>query len=370
MQAEQRIRVVIVGGGTAGCATAIALLTHGVRDAVVVEMRQRPVRRIGEAIPPAANAVLQRMGVWQDFQAQDHLPSAGSCASWGGPTLRYNDFLLQRQGKGWHLDRAAFDAMLAATVAARGGRVLRGLRLRQAEPADAGLRLQFDRDDGTTAETQTGLLIDATGIAAAAVRRIGVARNQVDCIAAISGVFALRQPDAVPTQTLLEACEYGWWYAARLPGRRMIAALAVDAAERHRFSTPDTWLRGLNATSHVTRWLDRGQADLAEGGPTTALAPSAILSRVVGNRWLAVGDAASAYDPLSAQGILKALQDGEAAGAAVAGFLGGQGPLALLAYQDDIFARFTDYLRLRRYLYRLERRWPQSSFWRNRTRHG
>jgi len=123
----------------------------------------------------------------------------------------------------------------------------------------------------------------------------------------------------------------------------------------------------LRQTRHAARWLERGQAALADGhNLTLALAPSAILSRVVGERWLAVGDAACAYDPLSAQGIVKALCDGEAAADAIAGVLAGAGEAPLLAYQDGVFARFRDYLRLRRQLYRIERRWLQAPFWQNR----
>ena len=79
-------------------------------------------------------------------------------------------------------------------------------------------------------------------------------------------------------------------------------------------------------------------------------------------------DAASAYDPVSAQGIVKALCDGEAAADAIAGFLAGAGEVPLLKYQDGVFARFTDYLRLRQHLYGLEQRWPHASFWQNRLR--
>ena len=68
----------------------------------------------------------------------------------------------------------------------------------------------------------------------------------------------------------------------------------------------------------------------------------------------------------SAQGIVKALCDGEAAAETIAKFLAGAGEAPLLAYQDGVFARFTDYLRLRRHLYGLERRWPQAPFWQNR----
>jgi flavin-dependent dehydrogenase len=342
-----------------------------VEDVVVVEKQRHPGWRIGEAIPPAGRPVLQRLGVWEDFLAQGHLSSAGSCASWGNPDLRYNDFLLDRQGRGWHLDRAGFDAMLSAAVVERGGAVVQGFRLRDAERCDAGgYVLSFENENGAKAHVTADFLVDATGIAAGAVRRFGVARNQIDCLAVICAVFELDAPDAVPSQALLEACEYGWWYSATLPKDRMIAALAVEPFQRRRFSEIGTWLPALRATRHVARWLERGKASLADGPKLeTALAPSAILSRVVGERWLAVGDAASAYDPVSAQGITKALCDGEAAADAIAGFFAGAGEAPLLAYQDGIFARFRDYLRLRQHLYGLERRWSQSPFWRNRLHH-
>ena len=363
-----RHAVVIVGGGTAGCATALALGLRGVEDVVVVEAQRQPGPRIGEAVPPACRHVLDRLGVWDDFLAQNHLPSAGSCASWGKHELGYNDFLLAMDGKGWHLDRAAFDAMLGTAVAARGGTRVAGFRLRAAERRDDGAyALSFADEDGAGLRIAAGFLVDATGIAASAARRIGIARNQVDCLAVLSAVFDLEEPDAIPSQTLLEASEYGWWYVAKLPQGRMIAALATEPAEQTRFGDVNTWIAALRETHHAARWLDNGKAAPADGrAPALALAPSAILSRVVGERWLAVGDAASAYDPVTAQGILKALCDGEAAADAIAGFFKGAGEAPLLAYQDGVFARFRDYLRLRRHLYGLERRWPRAPFWQNR----
>ena len=361
-----RHAVVIVGGGTAGCATAIALAARGVEDVVIVEMQRAPGPRIGEAVPPACQAVLSRLGVWDDFLAQGYLPSAGSCASWGKGELGYNDFILTGQGKGFHLDRAAFDAMLFA-AAARGGPCLRGPRLRAVERRDDGHVLWFEGDDGARTGVTAGFLVDASGIAASAVRRLGVARNQIDCLAVVAVLFDLGEPDAIPSQALLEACEYGWWYAAKLPRDRMIVALAVEPARQRDFAEAEVFMTALRRIRHAAGWLKRGGAATA-CEPVSALAPSAILSRVVGARWLAVGDAASAYDPVTAQGIVKALCDGEAAADAIAGFLAGAGEVPLLKYQDGVFARFTDYLRLRQHLYGLERRWPQAPFWQNRLR--
>ena len=363
---DRHYAVAIVGAGAAGCATAIALAARGIEDVVVIDMAPQAGWRIGEAIPPAARQALIELGVWEDFLADCHLPSAGSCASWGKPEVDYNDFLLDQQGKGWHLDRAAFDAMMAAAVSARGETLLRGLRLREVEAGEV-YRLSFEREGGARLRISADFLVDATGIAASAVRRLKVARNQIDCLAVVSTVLDLQAPDAVPSQTLLEACEHGWWYAAKLPKDRMIVALAVEPCQRRRFGEIGAWTAALRQTRHVGRWVERGKAKLVDGRKVaTVSAPSAILSRVVGDRWLAVGDAASAYDPISAQGIVKALRDGAAAGEAIAAYFASSGEAPLLTYQDGVFERFRDYLQLRRHLYQLERRWVQAPFWQNR----
>ena len=328
-------------------------------------MRPAPAWRIGEAIPPAAGALLRKLGVWDAFLAQDHLPSAGSCASWGRDMLGYNDFIIGLEGKGWHIDRAAFDAMLARAAEDAGCRFRRGHRLRDAARcADGGYDLAFTTDDGGTIAVAAEFLVDATGIASGAARRLGVARNQIDCIVMIGAMFDLARPQAVPSQALLEAGEEGWWYAAKLPQGRMIAGLAVEPSARSRFADQATWSRALAQTRHVSAWLARGEA----GAPATlrgALAPSAILSCVVGKDWLAVGDAASAYDPIAAQGIVKALGDGWEAGEAIAGFFA-RGTAPLSVYQERVFERFRDFVRLRGQLYAREQRWPDAPFWRRR----
>jgi 2-polyprenyl-6-methoxyphenol hydroxylase-like FAD-dependent oxidoreductase len=362
-------QVAIVGGGVAGCATALSLLRHGLHDFIVLEAEPEGSFRIGETIPPACAAVLRRFGLWEAFLAQGHVPSPGSAASWGKAELGYNDFLLDPQRRGWHLDRARFDGLLAEAVTRRGGALARGLRLRAVErevaPRAGGWSLTLDAEDGAR-RLDTEFLVDATGAAAAAARRLGVARNAIDCLTVVHGVFDLAAPDSASARTLLEAAEYGWWYAAALPGGRLIAALSTDRAtlRKQRLAEPETWNAALRQTRHVAPLLARSRTS---GTPklNIAIAPSAILSRVTGPGWLAVGDAASSYDPLTSQGIIKALLDGETAGQAIATHRGGGGDDApLLAYQDRLFAGFTRYLELRRHLYGLERRWRDAPFWR------
>jgi flavin-dependent dehydrogenase len=164
---------------------------------------------------------------------------------------------------------------------------------------------------------------------------------------------------------MLEAVEYGWWYAAKLPHARLAVVVASDPqfikqAALHR---PDGWRAHLAATRHLAAALSGGR--LIEGTQMTCTAPSFLLDTVIGDGWLAVGDAASAFDPISSQGIHKAFADGRLAAKAAAGYLR-TGARALAGYQSSVASRFAQYRDGRRYFYDLEKRWPASPFWMRR----
>src|SRR5260370_39876669 len=78
------------------------------------------------------------------------------------------------------------------------------------------------------------------------------------------------------------------------------------------------------------------------------------------------GEGAIAFDPLSAQGVFKALHSGLWAGRSInAHFTGAKS--ALLDYAASLEEEFEVYLGLRSRYYRREIRWPDSVFWQRRT---
>lgn len=103
--------------------------------------------------------------------------------------------------------------------------------------------------------------------------------------------------------------------------------------------------------------------------PETSLRPVAAnsyrLDRTTGNHWLAAGDAAMAFDPLSSQGICHALKSGLLAARAIeACLLGDQ--TALEEYARGTQRSFDKYLSMRAVYYGREQRWSSSVFWQRR----
>jgi flavin-dependent dehydrogenase len=358
--------VVILGGGPAGCATALALARHGISRVLVVEAGRYQAVRIGESIPPDIRVVLEELGVWENFQNENHEPCLGSCSAWGSDALGYNDFLFNPLGNGWHLDRRRFDAFLAREAAARGAVLSTGTRFddcRRAADDSFLLRLRREADQARTVTAR--FVVDATGLRASFARSMGARRLFLDQLLCITGFLELSDSGQFSKLTMLEAVAYGWWYAARLPNDRLAVAVASDPelVKQKGLGRRDDWLGHLAATTHIAAAL--AGCRFVEDSLTTCAAPTFLLDTVAGNGWLAVGDAASAYDPISSQGIYKALSDGARAGEAIAARLRGA-DARLAGYQSSVAARFQQYLKSRNYFYGLEQRWPDSVFWTRR----
>jgi flavin-dependent dehydrogenase len=332
---------------------------------LLVEAGRYQTARVGESIPPDTSAVLQALGIWEDFVRERHERCLGSCSSWGDDALGYNDFLFNPLGHGWHLERQRFDAFLAGKVSERGCIVRQGTRLDGCARVADGFRLRLRGDDGTRHEVRARFVVDASGMRSCVSRSMGASRQFVDQLICVTAYLERAGSAGFSRLTMLEAVEYGWWYAARLPNDRIAVAVASDAdiVKRKAFRYRDGFMAELVRTRHIAPQLAGWR--FVEGSQVISAAPSFFLDEVGGNGWLAVGDAASAYDPISSQGIHKALSDGVRAAQAIADFLQGESR-ALDDYRAAMAPRFQHYLEGRNFFYGLEKRWPASSFWTTR----
>jgi flavin-dependent dehydrogenase len=356
--------VIVVGGGPAGSTAALSLVRVGYSVAIL-ERSDYANPRVGETLPPAVKAPLTHLGLWDTFLHDSPSSSPAIFSAWGSEMLNELNHFYNPYGVGWHIDRRRFDAMLVRVAQDAGATLKKGAREVLCETDGSGGWTVGFRSAYARHLLRARFLLDATGRSSAVARRMGARRVRHDNLVGVVGFFATGSEQQAPSPiTLIEAVENGWWYSAPLPGSRLVIAYMtdVDVYARGRRQSAGTWLEQLG---HTTYTQTRAKTGTLDSGPLIVQANSSQLDRLYGDNWVAVGDAALAFDPLSGQGVYRALESGMRGANVVQAFFAG-GRREFASYADTLGEIFNQFLVLRGKYYSQERRWPHSVFWRRR----
>ncbi|MDI1430904.1 NAD(P)/FAD-dependent oxidoreductase [Polyangium sorediatum] len=354
--------VVVLGGGPAGLAAAIALGARG-RSVVVLERGRLGRPRVGETFGPEIEPLLATLGVLQAFRAEACVPFRGVRSAWGSAEITARSSIVDPLGEGFHVDRARFDAMLAG-AAARNGVVLREeTGVPTIEEAAGGFRVLSREGD----EFSCRFLVDASGRGAPAGAVGSSARRWVACDRAIAIVGRMKVPAGrgVEPELLLETTEAGWWYVAPQPGQTLLFVLLTDAdlgATTPRAEPIERFLQALERTHHV-RALAEGC--ILEEPPRVVRADTGMLLPGRGARWCAVGDALVAGDPLAGDGVSRGFRSAIEAAADIDRALA-EGAEVLPAPATDPAVFLAGHLDRRARYYSVETRFSEALFWKRR----
>jgi flavin-dependent dehydrogenase len=305
------------------------------------------------------------MGLWERLADDGHLPSHGNRSHWGTPTPIERDFLFSVHGSGWHLDRQRFEALLAEQARAHGVDWCYGHRLQKCRRYLGVWELTVKTPLGVQT-LEADFLVDATGRAARVARALGVRRMRSDRLVGVTATLAAGRPGTSDSFTVVEAVPSGWWYSAPVPGGGLTVAFMTDsdALSRLGVRSLEGWYASVRQTGPTWSRIAAGSYRLATP-VRIASADTSRLDSVAGKGWLAVGDAAAAYDPLSSYGICSALGTGFQAAEALAGMAAGR-TSALAEYISLLDQVYDGYRAGWREHYAAERRWPGEAFWSRR----
>lgn len=342
--------VLVAGGGPAGATVAVGLARQGWKIALL-EATAYDSPRFGETLPPEINPVLHELGLWNAFESLLPLEACGMISVWGDPNPAEVDFVHNVHGPGWHVDRRRFDEMLAKEAIAAGVRVYSQHRV--------GI-CKRESDHWNVSGCRGRVLVDACGSNGLRIDDTGH-RETEDILLAITLTISYPGHRVQDLRTSVEATSRGWWYAAPLPQGEAIAMFFTDPViYRKDGISIDEELRAAPLT------LGRLQGGHIKVSRVLRVT-SSVRSTLFGRGWLAVGDSASSYDPISGRGVFKALRHGVSATNAIAAYLRGDVD-SMARYARLVRSEFDEYVRQRSVYYASERRWSEHSFWRARAR--
>jgi flavin-dependent dehydrogenase len=325
--------VAVVGGGPAGAAIAAHLASAG-RNVVVLERLARPVwRACGVYTSPLTRRRLASLGLPADDLERLIRPiPAMNVETADGRACCRLEYPAPHSACG--VDRVHLEQALLDLIRARGVRVFEGAVVRSVELLAQGARLTVSQADGVST-WNARVVVGADGPTSVVARAARVSRTTPWFRrGALTGHRALAFDDA---RMIIGD---GWYIGiAPVPSDRVNLGLVMDeSALRRRLSHS----RPSEVVDEVVRSL-AGADGLVDAPPTDEVAAHLPLAhrvrRVSGDGFVLVGDAAGFVDPLSGEGLHRALVSADLAADAIDLHLGGD-RLALGEYDRRLRARF------------------------------
>ncbi len=366
MQNLLETNVLIVGGGPAGTSAALSLLKYSDLKVVIVEETNLESVKIGEQVNSSIFDILSYMGIEKTaFDQNNFIQGHSSTAAWGSERLMVRDSIFNTETESFQLNREEFDYLLLKNVSEKGGIIFPRTKC-----------LSFDQDENhhwtvdVKHETKGNFtikadyLIDATGRMGSVCRKIGVQSQRYDELAAIGRFFYFDESQTIEQNIIIESIEDGWWYCASLPNQKMTLTFFSDAQiiKEKKLENTENWSRLLSKTKHIQHKISKAAS---EGKPWVKNAFSQIADISSSKNFLAVGDAAASFDPISSMGIGFAISSACHAAKAIIDADSGHDN-TFLSYQENINTIYHNYLKTKTFFYQKEQRWSDSVFWKKR----
>lgn len=351
--------VVIIGGGPAG-ATAATLLAQRGYDVLVLEALEFPRVHVGESLIPAANRVLERLGVL------DAIGALGCPAKYGvrfytergaGRPFYFSEASDPALHMTWQVRRSDFDAMLLERARAAGAELAMRTPAREVLCTSSGevRGVVAMRPDGQRQTIRARLVLDASGQRGLVTKHFGV-REHIDglanaaCWSHFDGVRLDAGKDAGST-LIYRVRRDTWLWLIPLPDSvsigvvtpmRALASFGKDPVsilEAAIAACPAIGERmnGAERVAPVRVAKDFSYRATCEGGPG----------------WALIGDALGFMDPVYSSGLFLALRSAELAADAAATRLGAtpSGAVDMRSFAGDYHRAFERFLVIVRAFY-------------------
>lgn len=353
---QKKIKIGVIGGGPSGISTAIALKKYGF-EVIVIESDSFNTHRTGEHLAAEALHEFKVMGIPEHILYNNSIPCTEVKTVWGNDSLLSNESIFNPYGNGYVLSRPSFDEALFNYANSIGIVTYKNIRVQKVLKKASLWQLHCKE-----LLIEADFIIDASGRNSKFKLGENIKKVTNDQLIGITKSIKPNTPIICKdSYVLIEASANGWWYSVQVSTGELIVTFMTDAKNFtiSKLNKESFWLKELTDSNYTKKRVYKIEG---KGEYSIKSAHSQVLNKVNGNDWLAVGDAAISYDPLSSAGIIKGIKIGQLAAKNLYEHYSGKSS-ALQSYNNDIQAQFKEYLSLRTAFYKKEIRWENEIFW-------
>ncbi|NET55652.1 MAG: hypothetical protein F6K47_05630 [Symploca sp. SIO2E6] len=329
--------VVIVGRGIAGLCLSVFLQRKGIEHFLVVKEMQQKVIALAETLPPSAVAMIQQLGLREVFEESALEKTLGYHSLWGSPKVQDVNFYFQHPyNYGLKLDKQLLLEKLESCLDSHKCVQCKNWSWKE---EDRCIRVNSAEK---VFDLYGRIFVDATGRKKALLRKLGIGSTVHDQQIAFSCHLPRIRHPKIKHGVFTEAFKGGWGIVSTLDQRTNVMTLYAEKG------SPQSWK--MREYHHWQTLLSDTQI-LQAFLPGEVLSPvfvsaanSICTNEIAGSDWLALGDAAIAFDPLSSHGIANAVYTAWQAAEAIEERLGSDSDLALKVYSEKLRKIFGAYL--------------------------
>lgn len=348
-----KLNVCILGAGPAGTCAALRLLKMG-HVVGMIESELFPRQQIGESLSPTIRNIFAYLDAEHVLHHESFLYHLPSNVIWES---KENSLQGKKRAENIVVDRSILDKQLLQLAIDKGLHLLQPAKLNEFHRTEEGWKLDVF-SEGKTVSIQTPVVLDARG------RKGTLAKERLPVSPASVAVWTHISSDLMPEETFVEATRKGWFWGAKVPGNRYRIMAFTDGKTVQKSKG-----QSLAELAQNTRFFGSIAKYLKDSPTETCSVTSYVHQNPWNEQFIKLGEAAFTLDPLSSNGVEKAMRFSLQTAIAVNTFLKNkETPLAKNFYEEKLIESASNHAHWTASFYQTA--WPyceNEPFWKNKA---
>lgn len=349
--------VIIVGKGIAGLTMSILLKREGIKHILLDRMSTQKKPALSETLPPSALMLLNNLNLLGLFEKSSS-KTFGYHSLWGNEQIVNNNFFFHNPFKhGLKLKKEKLLKDMGKKVEEV---VMPFNTISNVDTSGKDVVLNV-RSEGESIQLSGKFIIDATGRNRAIVKQLNIPIETRDHLVAFTAHVPRVKHEKLRYKVYVESFNNGWGIVSSLNKSTNVVTIFTEKGNGIQKSLTDfsNWKDILKNTQMLKELVSGETKHKVTGGDANSSKPV----QVAGQKWLAIGDAAMGFDPLSSHGVSNSIYCAQQAAKTISNVLKTGDESHLLAYDQTLSMIFDAYWDHKTKLYAAEKRWESRSFW-------